>query len=414
MVFAMFLLLIDVLLWIIAVFGLAGLIMVGAIDEALKDWRILRNVGQGYLTRREASYAISLTLIGTFLPRERKDIHYDDELVNRVVNQICDVRDVADTRQKLHQLLGYQSPYGAQVGAPVVFYLGSYAYSLFDTNTRLGDNDTAHAVAFGLWYGIIVLTATACWCVLGMTQPTILESNLGRAPLRRHLPRFGRIFAPFESPYQTVWIWNRGRCLQHWTDTAWTDTSRTNFRAPINPSIRHILNSRTNRIFASWLAIGVVTVVCALACSISYFTPIIGFGCRATTILGYAICQILLILAWCYHNEDNKTPFIKYPVYFVATVCFIFAIFLAIGGTIMQLLGVYRNCVCKAGLRYWLNTAGGIVGLATDTEEHRYWGHFWFWIGTSGLIYIGALCVIGWGYFMRMKRVCWQQIEGLR
>lgn len=38
-----------------------------------------------------------------------------------------------------------------------------------------------------------------------------------------------------------------------------------------------------------------------------------------------------------------------------------------------ELLGVYRNCVCKAGLHYWLNLGAGIVELATDTEAHRYY-----------------------------------------
>ena len=34
----------DIISWIIAVFRLAGLMMVGAIDESLKDWMILKEI----------------------------------------------------------------------------------------------------------------------------------------------------------------------------------------------------------------------------------------------------------------------------------------------------------------------------------------------------------------------------------
>ena len=45
------LMIIDVLSWIIVVFGLAGPMMVGAMDEGIKDWRILRKVSRGSLNR---------------------------------------------------------------------------------------------------------------------------------------------------------------------------------------------------------------------------------------------------------------------------------------------------------------------------------------------------------------------------
>jgi hypothetical protein len=47
------LMIIDVLLWIIIVFGFAGPMMVGAMDEGIKDWRILRKVAAGRFSREE-------------------------------------------------------------------------------------------------------------------------------------------------------------------------------------------------------------------------------------------------------------------------------------------------------------------------------------------------------------------------
>jgi hypothetical protein len=37
------------------------------------------------------------------------------------------------------------------VGVPIVFFAGSFLYTVFDTLSSLGDNDTAHALAFGMW-----------------------------------------------------------------------------------------------------------------------------------------------------------------------------------------------------------------------------------------------------------------------
>jgi hypothetical protein len=37
------------------------------------------------------------------------------------------------------------------VGAPIVFFAGAFMYTVFDILSRLGDNDTAHALAFGMW-----------------------------------------------------------------------------------------------------------------------------------------------------------------------------------------------------------------------------------------------------------------------
>ncbi|KAI9768522.1 MAG: hypothetical protein M1839_004011 [Geoglossum umbratile] len=145
-----FLMVIDVLLWIIVVFGLAGPMMVGAMDEGIKDWRILREVKSGNLNGQEKRYTLTLILIGTFKPKP-------GALAENAFRDICNTRTVSsqEARHKLHQLLNHQGSYGIQVGAPVAFYLGAYAYALFDASSKLGDNDTAHAIAFGVCREII-------------------------------------------------------------------------------------------------------------------------------------------------------------------------------------------------------------------------------------------------------------------
>lgn len=44
----------------------------------------------------------------------------------------------------------------------MIFYMGAFVYALLDAQKNLGDNDTSHAIALGLWYSIIVLVAIIC------------------------------------------------------------------------------------------------------------------------------------------------------------------------------------------------------------------------------------------------------------
>jgi hypothetical protein len=41
--------------------------------------------------------------------------------------------------------------YGTTVGIPIAFFCGGFVYNLYDIQNSLGNNDTAHALAFGMW-----------------------------------------------------------------------------------------------------------------------------------------------------------------------------------------------------------------------------------------------------------------------
>jgi hypothetical protein len=53
-------------------------------------------------------------------------------------------------RNQLRIMLACQLPVGATVGAPVVFYLGTFVYTIIVTLVNLGDNDTSIDIAFGM------------------------------------------------------------------------------------------------------------------------------------------------------------------------------------------------------------------------------------------------------------------------
>jgi len=89
-----------------------------------------------------------------------------------------------------------------------------------------------------------------------------------------------------------------------------------------------------------------------------------------------------------------------------------------IAGTIMQLLGVYRNCLCKAGLLYGFPTTHygrdtAQVKLSTDAQMDRDQAHNWMMLGGFGVAWLVILCaVVGW-HRVRMRQRCLDLIDDL-
>jgi hypothetical protein len=421
-------LLIEVLLWIIVVFGLLGPMLAGTFHEAITDHKLLKIVsgkerlkkkstppdvelngieisnGVGNETGvdgRDARYAIAITLLGTFKPCVVDENEKRIDLEQKVVDEIRN-GDPADAKEKLRKILTLHPSFGIQVAAPVLFYLGAYVYSLLDAATRLGDNDTAHSIAFGIWYGVIVLLATISCCVLGITSPATLEGVFGKQEGVEV-----KSYRYFRSGYQPSWLWNRGKYLR-----MWGRKSADHDRAPtLAEEINKALTSRWLRFRACVLAILAMGILCALAFTISYTTPRKGLSCRSVTILSYFCGELWLVIFWFYYNEENPNPWTYRPVFCLSAFACVCTIFISIGGSMMQLLGVYRNCICRAGLRFLVHRASGVVELATDTLEHRKSGKIWLFCGGAGILCIFVVCLCSWGYQVNVREECMKQIN---
>jgi hypothetical protein len=115
----------------------------------------------------------------------------------------------------------------------------------------------------------------------------------------------------------------------------------------------------------------------------------------------------MLIIGWLIDPEEQKTR----PILRTVNWCFIClamlgGAFAALGGTILQLAGVYRNCVCKAGLRYLVHHAGGTVELATDTQLDRDSWIVWWSNGIGALGFFSSVLILTCFYNMWMKENC--------
>ncbi len=149
------------------------------------------------------------------------DVH---ELLLKIRQSKDDPRDIESTKMRLNTMLECQASFGATIGAPVAFFLGSFLFSIFSNLSTLGDNDTSHALAFGEWWMTVPHVAIVSGCLLAGNNPNTLEAII--SGLKEPKPEekkdkkgfsFRGSYSPFyDSIYQPVWMWERGRSKRNW------------------------------------------------------------------------------------------------------------------------------------------------------------------------------------------------------
>jgi hypothetical protein len=166
--------------------------------------------------------------------------------------------------------------------------------------------------------------------------------------------------------------------------------------------------------------IALIVPPCTLAFTIAFYTPTIGIGCRSATVLTYMIFQIALIVVWLVITWPRFKQRFTYWYYAFTAAYYSIALgtlFVTVGGTIMQLVGVYRNCICKAGVRYALPTTSAAakavarVELAMDTQQMRDTANLWAWCGGAGIVYVILFCIAGAFYQSRIREECREAID---
>lgn len=236
-------------------------------------------------------FALAITLVGSF------DVSATEEQIhNRSQNQGQQTfADKVKTKLQedhgaylfLKQTCTQLVPFRVQVGIPLVFYVSAYTYSLVDAQVRLGDNDTAHSIAFGLWYYTIVLVAITSSMILSIGAPRVIETVMADHNMTRN-------------GYKLKWICERRLELWRW--------SQERIRDPQGRMVP--LDNRYSPIFDEFYArrscvsaILILIVPWALAFTVSYLTPISGVSCRSATVLAYACSQVFLVALWSIHSS---------------------------------------------------------------------------------------------------------------
>ncbi|KAK1759829.1 hypothetical protein QBC47DRAFT_450231 [Echria macrotheca] len=414
-------LLFDTLWGIAFVFGWAGPYIAGALHETFVDRAILKKVYRNLkdpIHRPSGSewFALAISLVGSFDPEVRESRNHNTfaELVKQELSQ----RETA--RLLLKQSCTQLVPFGVQVGVPLVFYVGASIYSLVDAQARLGDNDTAHSIAFGLWYNTIVLVAITSSMVLSVGAGRVIESVMAK---HRLTEKGYKLKSICERRWE-LWKWSKQRLPNSYGPNA--------AQVPLNAGYADIFDQHYAK-RSALIAVIILVVPWTLAFLVSYLTPEIGVSCRSATVMAYAISQLLLIFLWYFHSSPDVRhkrhnaqalghTVRRFGYWLLSALYYVvgsISMVVTVAGTIMQLVGVYRNCVCKAGLYYGLPTtpfaavATAQVKLSTDTQLDRDQAHNWMLLGGCGIIWLVFVCAVAGWHRVRMRQRCLQLIDDL-
>ena len=162
----------DSVAWIAVILTLAGPMMLGGLYEAVLDWKILHYLKSDTGSQLNEVDAVELliTVVSGNLLHTDGDVNPQEEIKDALGGTASN----ETKRARLLGLVDSQMGYGAIVGAPVVFYLGAFVYTILDLSNNPSDQDAAISLAFGVEWMIIVHVAIIGSCVLATNNPVPL------------------------------------------------------------------------------------------------------------------------------------------------------------------------------------------------------------------------------------------------
>ncbi|KAH8165373.1 hypothetical protein CIB48_g2862 [Xylaria polymorpha] len=352
---------------------------------------------------------------------------------------------------KLKSLLNSQESFGSTVGASILFFVGGFIYTVIDSESSLGDNDTAHALALGMWWMVIPYLAIIACAMLAANSPSALDgivydgANTALpdkyeasffssriqavkeykpfAMVLRLVEGYNPVETAFEGRFRTVKLWKRGLNKRKWVQEAVNDyeDSMTLHRlgksiAPKKLRARLTLNAQD----CSYVAVGSLFLVLtpsALAFILSYHTPRSGLSCRSLTYLTYATSQVCEMVLWSlaarlrvkYGNGWSEVaPIAKRFCWYGQVFVGFFAILAAVGGSILQLLGVYRTCLCQVPATFWPYLEGpeAYFPLSTNSQAAIEAADAWWTVtGSTAVGLISIVTALAWWHQRRLRKV---------
>ncbi|KAH6873451.1 hypothetical protein B0T10DRAFT_588843 [Thelonectria olida] len=500
---AMLIIILDLLVWLAILFAIAGPVLMSGLYEAVLDVGLLDYVESkmesNRLSIQQRAHVFLVILLGnldsdpawarsvrfvrnlpTDTPRHRfaqyrqrqlstenaastpRPSHrssQDTQVLARTISPTLLYTDdewlqICAVKIKIGAMLDSQVKFGSTVGAPILFYIGSFIYSVFDVQQNLGEFFKAHQLAFGMFWMTIPHIAIVSSLLLAGNNPSIWqasEQDLANltAPstnsndhearrtsggtsdrsffecITRSLYKIhGRFLRPLQrsynpahggSLYNSAWIWNRGCNKARWIATLGDVYD-------LHAIQSEILRSRFGNHIWACLSVTIVLMFLPafLGGLISYNTPQIGLGCRSLLMLIYGLSQVLLVLLvildWCFwernsegkvtmfgipHEAKTSTIIVRVFRNFCFVVCAGFGFFTSIIGTVLILTGLFQNCLCGTPAIYWLdrtNPQAQTFWNSSTREQILYARKYWFPTGVAGAVFLVTTALVGWWY----------------
>lgn len=442
---------IDTIVWIAVIVIGAGNMLTGGLYEAFLDYRIVR-----YVETRNRSGRDNLDVAELEMKREllvtiaAGNLKLDEDkgapqamiLNSLTIPGVGDPSDGSEkSRSRLLNLLGSQSSFGSAVGSPVLFYLGSFVYTILDLQTNPSSQDAAISLGFGIEWMIIVHVAIVSGCLLASNNPSTSSGIVGsdhealEESRKHYLPRISSDRATLRPPqgpeetsdrrsrqwtvhkilgwsdaydtkFQPVSLWSRGSNKRLWIEKSKASANDADFRKLMK------INGWGWAFKVFFPALMLIAIPPATGGVVAYFTPPRGLGCRSLSFIVYASCQLAVTIIATVRcavddgEKDDERKSIAQKLFTgmgfkIISAPFWFGSFIsAIGGTTMQITGVFRNCICYSDARTWynINNINPAVDLASDTLDARNSSHFWIKMGSTATVFMALNCYIGWWY----------------
>lgn len=267
----------------------------------------------------------------------------------------------------------------------------------------------------------------------------------------------------YDGQFKTVSLWNRGPNKRRWVQEALRDYEASyaavegGIEGRMAPKdVRAALREDWGDVVNATIATACLLVVpSALAFLTSYNTPRKGISCRTLTYLVYGITQVVECLFWAweiclkikYGDRWSEAHTGAKTINWMGQMVVGFvAIFAAVIGTLMQLLGVYRTCACmvtvpssltllekastdlvpylycftsdkkQVPISYWVrpNDPGAYVDLSTnDAASIKAASEYWVTTGAVAVGFICLICALGWWHQRRLKKLFKDEAESL-
>jgi len=331
---------------------------------------------------------------------------------------------------RLMRLVTSQLPFGAIVGAPVVFYMGSFIYTVLDLLDNPSDQDRAISIAYGVEWMIIVHVAIVSGTLLASNNPSPVMLLVGQPATAPTVTTPSRVFPPVHGGegFETVSMWRRGMNKQDWLERteAWREGEEFRKAMQMRPCWE-------------WFWIGVFTVIlislpAAAGAFVSWRTPPVGWSCRSLSFVLYMGVEVVLtplyflwltlrrrrgVLEWLRELWEKTSSLWQLPrdrvhevfvqllwqvglfLLFLPTFCL--AVTAGVVLTLLQIIGVYRNCFCYVTTWYWFRLHEAAVDVATDTHEQRNSSGGWIKVGIVATAFMAVCTLLAW-WFQRYVR----------
>lgn len=445
---------IDTVIWIAIIIAGAGNMLIAGLYEAHLDYRIVKYIRDmpqigGRSEEDELRIKRELLVIvvsgNLRLEKEKKGKQKPKKSPIQKITQSITLPGPEPSstmdgnergRSRLLNLLGAQSSFGSAVGSPVLFYLGAFVYSILDLRNDPSDEDSAISLGFGIEWMIIVHVAIVSGCLLASNNPSTSASIVGgwheslEPPKDMRTPTFHTQYHDGEGPEPPSRKWSRKEWVHYvlgWSNSYETEFQPVSLWSRGSNKMRWIRDSEAyqndplfgKQMEISWLgwifkifisAFLLIVIPPATGGVVAYYTPPTCLGCRSLSFGVYASCQVAsTILATIRnaveHNDSDSRIyrfFTSWSFPAMSSIFWILSLFSAVGGTIMQITGVYRNCLCYTDARDWWNIVmhgmNVTINLAKDTQAQRDSSKYWIWMGSTATIFMGIYCYIGWWY----------------